>query len=614
MINIKSLIISVLLIPYAFGQQGNLQNKFMLAQSYEQMGELKRATEVYEEVYNAQPDNYQFFFSLNKIYIQTKEYDKSIRITEARLKSQPNDYNIVGMLGVTLYLKGEEKKAFQIWDDALERANGNQNVFRIFSNYAIELRTFDKAIEILVKGKNASSNKTIYSYDLANLYSLRMQYEEAINEYCFLIDSDPNQIKQIEGRVYPLLARPEALPIIIEALEKKNPGINTNYAPLLLNAYLENGSYEKALKLNIDLDKKLNKNGSEIYNLAQRFYSLKQYSFASTAFEYLLNNYPSAPYISQIKLGFAKTFEASLEEKIRNELALWKPFSSSKIVLKSDFEKNIDAYKEIIKSYPNSEVAAEAYYRIGVIYEKRLVEIEKAKESYSFISQHYKMSSLYSLACESIARIGLIQNEIGAAKEHLEIIINFPRSQPAEKNLAKFRKAELLYFTGEFEEARALVSEVVGSFKDNIANDALELSILLNTSMNDSVLLTKFAEAELLIFKKKFSEAITILEDIEKNEEAIFLRNYASITKMECEIALDNYPTALKIGEIIVSQENLNLFGDKALFLSAQIYQFGIGSNKQAIDLYEQLLVKFPNSLYLDKAREEINHLRKKIS
>jgi tetratricopeptide (TPR) repeat protein len=83
---------------------------------------------------------------------------------------------------------------------------------------------------------------------------------------------------------------------------------------------------------------------------------------------------------------------------------------------------------------------------------------------------------------------------------------------------------------------------------------------------------------------------------------------------MECEIALDNYPTALKIGEIIVSQENLNLFGDKALFLSAQIYQFGIGSNKQAIDLYEQLLVKFPNSLYLDKAREEINHLRKKIS
>jgi tetratricopeptide (TPR) repeat protein len=612
--NIKSLIISVLLIAYAFGQQGNLQNKFMLAQSYEQMGELKRATEVYEEVYNAQPENYQFFFSLNKIYIQTKEYDKSIRITEDRLKSQPSDYNLIGMLGVTLYLKGEEKKAFQIWDDALSQAKGNQNVYRILSNYAIELRVFDKAIEILVLAKNSSPNKTIYSYELANLYSLRMQYAEAINEYCELLDSDPNQLKQIEGRVYPLLGRPEALPIIIETLEGKNPRTNVNYAPLIVNAYLESSYFEKALILNIDLDKKLNKNGADIFNLAQRLYSLKQYSFASRAFEHLLNNYPSAPYISQIKLGFAKTFEASLEEKIKNDLPLWKPFKGYKILLKSEFEKSIEAYREIIKSYPNTEVAIEAFYRIGVIYENRLQQIEKANESYLFIAQHYKMSSHYSSSCEAIARIALLNDEIGVAKEYLDLVISFPRSQPDEKNLAKFRKAELLYFIGEFGEARSLLNEVSGAFKDNIANDALELSILLNTSMNDSLLLTRFAEAELLIFKKKYSDAIKVLGEIEKNEQAIFLKNYASITKMECEIALDNFPTALKIGELIVLQENLNLFADKALFLSAQIYQFGIGSDKQAIDIYEQLLAKFPNSLYLDKAREEINHLRKKVS
>jgi len=303
-----------------------------------------------------------------------------------------------------------------------------------------------------------------------------------------------------------------------------------------------------------------------------------------------------------------------LEEKIKNDLALWKPFKGYKILLKSDFEKSIEAYREIIKSYPNTEVAIEAFYRIGVIYENRLQQIEKANESYLFIAQHYKMSSHYSTSCEAIARIALLNDEIGVAKEYLDLVISFPRSQPDEKNLAKFRKAELLYFIGEFGEARSLLNEVSGAFKDNIANDALELSILLNTSMNDSLLLTRFAEAELLIFKRKYSDVIKVLGEIEKNEQAIFLKNYASITKMECEIALDNFPTALKIGELIVSQENLNLFADKALFLSAQIYQFGIGSDKQAIDIYEQLLAKFPNSLYLDKAREEINHLRKKVS
>lgn len=595
-------------------QPGNLQNKFLLAQSYEQSGDLNRAIEIYEEVYNAQPANYQFFLALNKIYIQNKNYDKAIFITEQRLQLTPGDYNLIGMLGVALYLKGDEAKAFKLWEETINQNQDNQNLYRTFANYSIELRLFDKAIEILNRGKNRSQVKTIYSYDLANLYTMRMQYGDAIKEYLFLIDNDPNQAKSIESRILQMLSRPDAVPIVISALEEKNSAQNPNYAMLLTSAYLENSSFEKAVRINIELDKKNNLKGIEVFNLAQRLYYLRQYSQASIAYEYVLKKYSDAPFIPQIKLGFAKTFEAALEEKVANVLQLWKPLRKSEIDFASEYEKSIIAYEDIIKSFNNNEAAIEAYFRIGQIFELRLKNYEKAKTNYLAITERYKLSSFYSSANEALARISLAENNLIEAEKYLNEIISFPRTSPDSRNLAKFRKAELKYFSGKFDEAKNILSEILGVFKDNIANDAIELSILLNTSINDSSLLIKFASAEYLAFKENFTEAITLLEEIEKVEDAIFLANQASITKMECFIALSNYAMALQIGEKLIQQENLNLFADKALFLSAQIYQFGILSDKKAKELYEQLLIKHPGSLYLDKAREEINYLRNKLS
>lgn len=610
----KFFLIIILIVGAAYPQPINVHNKFMLAQSYEQAGDFNRALALYEEVYNLQPDNYQYFVSLNSIYIRTKEYDKSVHQIEQRLRQQPNDYSLIGLLGISLYLKGEESKAFALWDAALEKPDAAQNVFRILANSAIELRAFDKAIDILQKGKRIANPKTIYSYELAYLYSIRMQYSKAIDEYCLLIDSDPNQLKQVESRLLSLMARPESVPEIISALEKREPSKNISYSPLLISAYLEYKSFDKALRLSIELDKKHYKNGIDILTLAQRLYASKQYSTASLAFEYLLNTHPNAAFVSHIKLGYAKTFEASLEEEIQRESPLWKPIIINRVTKQKEFEKSIDAYLKIVDAYPNSESAAESHYRIGVIYYERLLQMEKAKESFSNITKHFLMSAFYSQTLDALARIAIYENDLAKAKKYYDQMLAFPRNSQEIKNIAKFRKAELHFYSGEFSEAQNLLLEVADKFKDNTANDAIELSMLLNTKMNDSLLLSEFAKAELFIIRQKPESAVKILLNIEQNQQAVLLKNYAAMRRMESEIALDNYTEALKIAEMLISQESLNLFGDKAVFLQGQIYQFGLNRLDKAKASYEQLLINFPNSLYIDKAREEINILRNKTS
>jgi len=77
---------------------------------------------------------------------------------------------------------------------------------------------------------------------------------------------------------------------------------------------------------------------------------------------------------------------------------------------------------------------------------------------------------------------------------------------------------------------------------------------------------------------------------------------------------LNNYPRSIKLFERVVEEGEKNIYADKALYLLAQIFQYGIGNNAKAIEMYEMLLAKFPASIYIDKARTEIIELREKIS
>jgi len=97
---------------------GDMNNRFMLAQSFEQAGEFQKAMEILEELIKRQPDNYQFFDALNRMYINLKKYDKSAVLIEQRLNKNPHDLNLWGMLGSTYHVMGNEPKAFEIWDEA----------------------------------------------------------------------------------------------------------------------------------------------------------------------------------------------------------------------------------------------------------------------------------------------------------------------------------------------------------------------------------------------------------------------------------------------------------------------------------------------------------------
>lgn len=610
---LRSIFIFLIFSLISVYSQQDMMNRFMLGQNYEQAGEFEKAKQIFEELYQQQSENFQFFDAINRIYIQLKEYDKSIIIIEQKLNKNQQDINLYGLLGKTYYLQGDEQRAFETWDEALKIFPENPTSYRTMANYAIERRAFEKAIEYLSKGKTVTEDPRIFSFDLANIYSLTMRYKDAAREYCFLIASHPNQYPLIESKILSYINKPDALEQTIDVVEDYDKGDLLEFDYLLARLMMEKDELDKAFEIYLEIDEKKNNLGADLYNFANFAYMEKEYELASKVFNEVIKRYPNSPVISSAKLGYAKTMEGALNKKYDENDNSWKPFYKLNEINSEEVEKVVSAFNELAEKYPHTDVAGESLLRIGNIYLYRKNDLTSAEKYFNLLIKDYRNSQFVFDAYKELAEINLIRDNLNSAEQNLSKIVESNRAGEDQKNLARYKLAKVKFYQGDISSAKNLLNNILNNLKDNIANDAIDLSLLLNTNMNDSSNLLIFAKAEKLLAQGKYEEASTLFKEISSNQQGFVLQHRAKLRTAEIEIANGSLDESISVLLEISSDKERNIYADKALFLLGRIYQYGLKDDIKASEMYESLLAKFPNSLYLDDAREEIIKIRDKV-
>jgi tetratricopeptide (TPR) repeat protein len=610
---LKTLLITAFASLLVLAQQPNdFNNKYVLAQSYLQGGQYDKAEQIFEELYKTQTANYQIFEGLNDSYVQLKKYDLSIILIESRLKTNPQDINLYGLLGSTYYLMGDDKKAFEVWDSSLDKVPNNETAYRILANYAIERRAFDKAIEYLKRGKAEAKTNNYFSYDLANLYSLTMQYKNAAEEYCSILDNSPAQLNSIQSRILSFINKPGALEQTIEAV-KSYQSNKIEFKFLLATLYKEAKEYNKAFNLYEQIESVQDQQGYLLLNFANYLTEEKQFSKATQVYDEILSRFPNSPFISNVKLGYAKTLEATLNDDSTLNANDWKPYSRPFTLSNDKIEKVINAYSEIIKAYPNSEVANESLLRIADILLNKRDAPDEAQKYFKQLTAATTSKLIFD-AYLGLGDIALQKGNLDQAVLEYSKVLDNKKTPLDKKNLAKLQLAKISFYKKDFEKSKALLSEIISDMQDNSTNDALELSLLLSTSKNDSINLAEFSKAELLSEQMKFDSASIIYKKIAGNPRAFVLAQFAQIRDAEMDIATDSLETAITKLTHIADEGAKNIYADKALYLEGKTYEFGLKNKEKAIEAYENLLALFPNSIYLDEVRKTIISLKNKIS
>jgi len=176
---------------------------------------------------------------------------------------------------------------------------------------------------------------------------------------------------------------------------------------------------------------------------------------------------------------------------------------------------------------------------------------------------------------------------------------------------ARYRNAKLSYYHGDFKWAQDQLSVLKAATSELIANDALYLSVLIteNTQDSDTYPLRRFAYADLLLFQNKDKDAETLLDSISNAYPKHDLQDDILMLHARLEEKHHNYSKALEYLATIIEKYKDDVLGDDAVFKTAEIYATNLNDKDKAKKYYEQLLLDYPGSTYVQTARKRLGEL-----
>ena len=178
---------------------------------------------------------------------------------------------------------------------------------------------------------------------------------------------------------------------------------------------------------------------------------------------------------------------------------------------------------------------------------------------------------------------------------------------------ARFKVAQTSYFKGDFQWAQTQLKVLKSSTSQLIANDALELSLLIgNNTAKDSIqdALKTYAKADLLAFQSKNSQAIDTLNMVLQNFKGHAIEDDALYKQAELYIKTENYTKAESNYLMIIRNIPESLLLDDTYFQLAELYNKQLDDPEKAKEMYQKIIFEFPSSIYLVDARKKYRKLR----
>ena len=217
------------------------------------------------------------------------------------------------------------------------------------------------------------------------------------------------------------------------------------------------------------------------------------------------------------------------------------------------------------------------------------------------------------------AEVKLLLADILVLQERFnEALIFYSQIQLSLKNStisqeARFKVAKTSYYKGDFDWAESQLKILKSSTSQLIANDALDLKLLISDNKwedSTQTALKYYAKADLFAFQNKTDEAISLLDKILEEhkgesiiDQALFQQAKLFEKKKQYNKAEANY---LKI----IADYREDILADDAHYYLAELYNTHLAKPEEAKQLYEKIIFDFEDSIYFIESRKKFRMLR----
>ncbi|MCX6232400.1 MAG: tetratricopeptide repeat protein [Bacteroidetes bacterium] len=599
----KLLAVLVLLAGFTLLAHSQNTTDEQLAAQYFQNGEFEKAADLYEQLYDKSANAF-YYNSLLQSLIKAKDFKKSEKVVRKRIKQNQNDLRLAVDLGYVYSASGDEKKAEKQYLDAIESLTANnQQIYDLANAFLVRMQ-YDNAAAAYLKGRKLMNNTTSFSAELSMIYESRGRYTDMMDEYFNLLNADPNYLSFVETRLQVVLLsdvdnkKSDIIKTSMLKRAQKNPE-NGLYATLIMWFSIQQKDFELAFNQAKSIDKRFKDNGAKVFELADLCVSNRAYEIAIEAYQYHINKGELSTYYLNSRIGLLN--------------AKYLKTTSSIVVNKKELNELEKEYNTCITELGKSAST--------ILLLKNLAHI------YAFYS--LKTNEAIDILNEAIALPNADKNIVANCKLELadiqlfggdvwEATLLYSQVEKAFKNdpigfEAKFRNAKLSFYIGEFNWAKAQLDVLKAATSKMIANDAMELSLLISDNMEEdssTVGLSYYAKADLLAYRNQYDLALETLDSTRLLGLSHPIFDDVMYKKAEIKIKQGLYNEADSLLQKLVDFYPDGLLADDALYLEALLNQNQLNNKVKAMICFEKLIFKYPSSLYTVEARKQFRKLR----
>jgi len=574
-----------------------------LALQYYREQQYDKAAEIYKKLYDNRPTHVYYTYLIYSL-VQTNEYKKAEKVVKKQMKKYPDNLRYLVDMGYVMISSEESAKGRKYYEQALDRLKPEKNNIIQLANAFLSKRETEYTIKTYLKGREMLQYSYPFHLELARVYEQTGNYEEMFGEYLDMIEYDGAQINTVQNKLQTTLGddpddvKNEMFRVTLLKRIQKYPD-RAYYSEMLLWYSIQRKDFSTAFLQAKALDRRFGEEGIRVYNLAQLSASNKDYDVAIEAYNYI------------IKMGEAVVLYLPSKVELLN-VSYYKLTESFDMTLE-DLENLELQFNETLEEFglnPSTLSLARNLAHMNAFYLERIPEaIEGLSEAIAMANITKQQRAECKL---ELADILLFSGDPWEATLLYSQVEKEFKHDPVGHE-AKYRNAKLTYFIGEFDWAKAQLDVLKAATSKLIANDAMDLSLLISDNMDaDSSYkaLELFSKADLYMYRNQDEKALEVLDSISLLYTYHAISDEVLFKKAEILIKNGNFDRADSLLAQVVDFYPDDILADNALIKRAELYDFHYNDTEKAMALYQQLLVDYPGSLFAVKARKRYRELR----
>lgn len=583
--------------------------RFQLAEAYLRAGQFERAVSLFEDLYRQQPESVALYEKLRDSYVSLKRYDDAIGLIDEREQIHGPLPQLISERASLLYQKGEDEAAMAEWDRVLRLYPVNENAYRAVYFLMMENRLFDKAIEVLERGRTVLGDEALFRVDLSYLYGVLGRHDMAMQEYVGLLEQNATQLAFVKRRLVRYAGQESMVSGslgVVERAVRRDP-LNRAFRELAAWLYMEGGEYGRALDAYRAIDRLEDEEGMVLQAFAREAANAEAFDAARDACEEILARYPRSQAAPGALFALADLHER--QARLDSERAF---DATGARVPAPHFEAALETYGRFVQQYPNDARFPEALQRLGALQQRVFLDLDAAETVLTEVRNRFAASAAASMARFNLGQIAMQRGELTEARlilarleEDLQI------GELAER--ARYEIALIDYYQGRFETALAIVSALDANTSTDIANDAIGLKVLLRENKGPDSLNTPllwYATAQLRQRQFRAPEALSLLDSLLAGYPGHPLADEATFDRGTVLRDLGRFDEAVSLFLGFRDQFPISYLVDRSLFLAAETMERDLRDPTGALEAYQKLLGDIPGSMLGPQVRARIRTLR----